>query len=181
MTTLLFPDNTVLINFTMIDAINVLGELLNTRGRWTVTIRQECEKSARQPGLESLARIIDLIGEPLIPNRAERVDTSALRAQLARPGDESTRHLGEAETFAVMRSRNLSAVFVTDDRDAARLAGSLGIPVYSTGHLLKLMVRARKVPVELAWQMVLTLRTASRHLPFVPVSEERFHAWCATA
>ena len=45
MAQLFLPDNTVLINFAIIGAMELLGELLNGQGSWCISIARECQNS----------------------------------------------------------------------------------------------------------------------------------------
>lgn len=47
----LFPDNTVLINFALINRMDLLNRLANGNGRWCATVAAECAESARHPHL----------------------------------------------------------------------------------------------------------------------------------
>jgi len=53
-TVLIFPDNTVLINFALINRMDLLGRLANGNGRWCATIAAECAESAKRPELAAL-------------------------------------------------------------------------------------------------------------------------------
>ena len=99
MTFLLFPDNTVLVNFALVSRMTLLETLLAVHGRWTVTIAAECAVGARRPGLEDMASAVGFLGEPLVPTQGERITTRLIRARLANLADKPTDHLGEAETF----------------------------------------------------------------------------------
>lgn len=83
MTVLMFPDNTVLINFAIINRMDLLERLANGNGRWCATVRTECAESARQPGLAALDGVAEIFGEPLYPDEAEHQDVRVLRDQLA--------------------------------------------------------------------------------------------------
>ncbi len=48
-TILLFPDNTVLINFALLHRMDLLEALANGNGRWTVTIEADCVWSLSAP------------------------------------------------------------------------------------------------------------------------------------
>jgi hypothetical protein len=52
----MFPDNTALINFALINRMDLLGRLANGNGRWCATVATECEESAKRPGLAALGR-----------------------------------------------------------------------------------------------------------------------------
>ncbi|WP_219815244.1 hypothetical protein [Rathayibacter rathayi] len=59
--------------------------------------------------------------------------TTVYRKKLSRPGDAPTKNLGVAENLAIIHSRNITAVFFTDDAGpAALLAGEpSGIQVHT--------------------------------------------------
>ena len=166
MSQLLFPDNTVLINFAILKRIDLLDHLLHNQGAWCASVSAECARSAKEPGLEALRDVPDVLGVPLIPqNRLEHLDTRTFRDGLARPGDGPLQHLGEAETLAIITRRGLDGVFVTDDREAARLAGTHHVPVANTWHLLGAAGRVGLVDADTLWGYVQTLRSARRGRP----------------
>ncbi len=136
MAVLLFPDNTVLVNFAIISRMDLLERLANGNGAWCATVAQECTASAAEPGLEALGQAEAIFGSPWFPQGAEHLDTKMLRQELASPGDSHTKHLGEAETLAIMLRRRVNGFFVTDDREAQRLAAKHGVKVASTWVLL---------------------------------------------
>jgi hypothetical protein len=105
---LMFPDNTVLINFAIINRMDLLERLANGNGQWCATVSGECAESARYPGLAALSAAEKIFGEALYPNPAEHQDVQVLRNQLASPGDPPSKHLGEAETVAIITRRRLS-------------------------------------------------------------------------
>jgi hypothetical protein len=100
MSALMFPDNTVLINFATINRMDLLERLANGNGRWCATVATECGESAKFPKLAALDGAREIFGEPLFPDEAEHQDVRVLRDQLAGPGDRPSQHLGEAETIA---------------------------------------------------------------------------------
>jgi hypothetical protein len=104
----MFPDNTVLINFAIINRMDLLEKLANGNGQWCATVAGECSESAKYPGLAALSAAEDIFGEPLYPDPAEHQDVQVLRNRLASPGDPPTKHLGEAETVAIITRRRLS-------------------------------------------------------------------------
>lgn len=177
MTTLLFPDNTVLVNFALVQRIDLFEALAAGRGAWTVTIAEECAKSARRPELEALERIPEILGAPWVPTRAERVDTFAVRIKLAAPGDPQTRHLGEAEAIAMLGARDAPAVFVTDDGAASTLAETFGLRCLTTSDLFKLAVRARLIDADTCWDLLRNLFGEQRGLPGAPRTRAAFDVW----
>jgi predicted nucleic acid-binding protein len=175
--TLLFPDNTVLVNFAIMGRVDLFADLVDGRGAWTSTIAGECAKSAQISGLESLARMPQILGDPIMPSRSERIDTFALRTRLASPGDHDAKHLGEAEAIAIISARNIAAVFVTDDRAAAVLASSAHIKTYSTADLVKLAVRAKRIDVDTGWDLLSLLHSRNRRVPGIPATRKSYDRW----
>ncbi|MFH8252909.1 hypothetical protein ACH3VR_21260 [Microbacterium sp. B2969] len=154
-THLLFPDNTVLVRFARVQRMDLLAALVRGNGRWCGTVAGECDRSAQEPGLETMAQAHAMFGEPLrLQTGQEIVDTTTIRTSLAAPGDPVTRHLGEAETISIITNRRLTAFFVTDDRDAAQRAEEHGIRTYTTWDLLRLAVRIGALTADEAYDYV---------------------------
>ena len=137
LTDFFFSDNTVLINFGLVDRVDLLGAVLDGSGRWCASVAVECERSSDEDGLDCLREVWDHLGEPVHPTQAEQVNTLILRDRMASPMDHRRKHLGEAETLAVMSERFQARTFVTDDTEACRIAESLGIATQNTMHLLQ--------------------------------------------
>lgn len=179
MSALLFPDNTVLINFGLLSRVDLFAELVDGRGAWTHTIATECDRSAQREDLAALTRMRDILGTPFYPSARERIDTFSLRARLAAPGDPPTAHLGEAETIAIMLAREIAGAFVTDDRGARRLAQApdIRIATYTTGDLLRLAVRASRIDADTCWELLQRLRGLGRRIPDVPGARGDYEHW----
>lgn len=179
MTTLLFPDNTVLVNSALINRVDVLQHIMSGRAAWCATVASECARSALEHGLEAMADFAETLGDPLYPETpAEHLQIRLLRDALAIPGDAPTRHLGEAETLALILSRSLEAVFVTDDRGARRLAAVHGIRCYTTWDMLKLAGgRAKLIDPDTLWGYLQTLRGLGRGGPDGVHDRRSFELW----
>ena len=176
---LIFPDNTVLINFALVGQVDLFEALVGDNGSWTYTISEECSKSAQMEGLSSLTRMHDILGEPLYPSRAERIDMLLIRERLALPNDPASKHLGEAEAIAILSKRELDAIFVTDDGTAKVLAvAEVTIKAICTADLFRLAVRTGRVSFEVAWQCLGKLRLLGRGVGGKTRSEVEFRAWC---
>lgn len=154
-----FADNTVLVGFATIGRMDLLENLFRGKGRWCPTVRDECFESAKRPELDSIADADDFLGEPIWPTKAELLQTQVFRNQLASPQErDPNKHLGEAETLAVMVERFGFEILVTDDIDAARLAAKHGVRVVTTLTLLKLLVRVNLAPPADVLDYLRTLR-----------------------
>lgn len=176
MAVLLLPDNTILVNFGHIDRIPLLRHLALAHA-WCAAVADECERSARQPGLGSLDQARAIFGAPLRPDPAEHQDTQVLRQRMAAPGDSNTKHLGEAETISIVARRRLPAIFATDDRDAALHARAAGITVISTWDLLRIARKLARITANEAWTDCVALRSLGRGGPPCGTGRANFDAW----
>lgn len=175
-----FPDNTVLINFAIINRMDLLERLANGNGRWCATVAAECSESAKLPGLAALDGAGAIFGEPLFPDQAEHQDVLVLRDQLASPGDKPTAHLGEAESIAIIVRRRLRCIFVTDDRDATRVAAQNGIQVVGTWRFMKVAYRQGWIDADTFWGYAQTLKGHDRGMPPGVRDRLSFDKWLST-
>lgn len=161
---LFFPDNTVLVNFAILRRLDLLETLLMGKGRWCASVSFECSKSAKLPELEILGGVRSFLGDPILPSPAEILSAKLLRESVAGPGDRTTDHLGEAETVAILTTREefSGAVFVSDDKDAKRLAGRHSIKVADTWSLLGLALRSAHINEVTHSAFLHTLRAKGR-------------------
>ncbi|WP_020669645.1 hypothetical protein [Amycolatopsis nigrescens] len=179
MALLLFPDNTVLINFAHLHRMDLLARLAQN-GAWCATVARECDQSSAWSGLEDLAQAHQIFGEPLRPETgAEHTMTRTFRTRFARPGDGPHKHLGEAETLAIMSCRSLHGIFVTDDRSVPVLATELGIMTVTTWDLLRLVARHDDVDRDTLWSYLRTLRQQDRGGPPGVTDRGSFDRWIA--
>lgn len=138
-TPFIFPDNTVLINFTLVGRQDLVEWLVRDNGKWCVTVARECKRSAEhKPELYEMRQWDKLFGKPLHASRAELLQASVIASRMHIPGltRRPGEHMGEAETIAIIDARRKSpagggkydtARFLTDDHGAARVASEFGI------------------------------------------------------
>lgn len=171
MPTFFFPDNTVLINFTLIGRHDLLEWFVRRSGQWTLSVSRECHRSARQPGLSGLADWGLVFHEPLVPSPTELVNARVIAEQMRKPGDfKPSQHMGEAETIAIVVNRGLAAVFLTDDHDAARRASAEPlISVASTTKILAFAEAKGRLEHTVARRYLADLLNAGRVLGNPPV------------
>ena len=105
------------------------------------------------------------------------MDILALVINLSQPGDDDTKHLGEAETIVIIRNRQIEAMFITDDGGARAIAERDGIKVYSTWDLIALATRAGKITMNESWGYARTLRAERRGWPPCEHNRTAFEAW----
>lgn len=159
----------------------MLEAVINGKGAWCASVASECSEGALKPGLEDMAQAHQIFGNPLFPDAAEHVNLLVLRDQMLQPGDRRSAHLGEAETITIITSRNLTAAFVTDDKEAQRQARAQQIPVYSTWHILKLAVKTKKLSDLEFWTAYNTLVGVNRGHPPCGRDSASVNAWLTGA
>lgn len=139
---LLFTDNTVPINFSLIHEIPLLRELLNGQGAWTGTVQAECENSVSTGLYSELEDVAGFIDHLYLATDDEWKQARAIRRDIAKPDEPFPKSFGEAESIAVILNRGLSAAFLTDDGGAADYVEQrkLGLQIISTAELLALAV-----------------------------------------
>lgn len=178
---IIFPDNTVLINFAYCDAMDLLERIVAGRGSWTASVASECRDKAVALELPSMNVAHRIFGDPLWPDPAEHIlQTRIHQDHFRNPGDGPRKHLGESETLAIIENRQVDhAVFVTDDAGVAARARTCGIRVrcITTWDLIRFGVRAKYMTEDVALQMRERLMHRNRvHLAHVREQGE-FLAW----
>lgn len=178
---LIFPDNTVLINFAYCDEMDLLGKIVAGRGMWTASVAFECDDKASKLDLPEMANSHGVFGEPLRPDRVEHIQTRIHREHFMKPGDGPKKHLGESETLAIIENRRFeeTTIFVTDDGGVPIRAKACNILVscITTWDLVRFAVRAGHMDEVTALGMRETLMKWERvHLSHVK-DREAFIAW----
>lgn len=139
MTTYWFPDNTVLCNFAVVDALTLLRKILDERGRWTDAVAQEADNSSSiLPALRSV-RTDGWLGDPVeVSKKHEVEEIHAIRRAVFGGGDKPTKHLGEAQTCYIIKNwpSFAGSHWITDDRDAYEYARFQGIIAKRTADLM---------------------------------------------
>ncbi|MGW6506549.1 hypothetical protein ACWGCP_03175 [Streptomyces niveus] len=172
MTSWWFPDNTVLCNFASVDALDLLKDILNGRGRWTEAVAYEASRSAQS----AYARLADVaadgwLGEPLEIQHSEadpveRVRRAAFGGSAAMP----LQHLGEAQTLHVIRHWPdfTGSFWLSDDRAACDFARRQGITTLETQDVMAYGCTAGDVTHTDAYKLLGEMRDAGRHLALPP-------------
>jgi predicted nucleic acid-binding protein len=170
-----FPDNTVLINFSIIEEMPLLEALLNGKGAWVSAVAAECEKSTRT-GLypDGLGTAGEMMTAVFFPTPVETVDARTIRNDIASADEPFPKSYGEAQTLAIITRRNLEAIVITDDGGVGRYVkeNNLSTRVISTTDLLALAVRVNLISQEQGEAHIAKLVAEKRHR----ISLKRFRA-----
>lgn len=92
---LLFPDNTVLINFAYCGEMALLKTIVGAKGAWVASVEAECNQKADELQLPELRTARQIFGKPLRPETpAEHIQVRIHRDHFSSPGDGPKKHLG---------------------------------------------------------------------------------------
>lgn len=163
-----FPDTTVFCNFAAVGKSDLLGEFLRDRGRWSEAVMSEVEQSRGY--LPDLQRVLDggWMGEPIILDSPDEIAQVERIRRTVFGGDlhQRTKHLGEATTCHIVRTRDefKGAWWVTDDADALRYARGRGITTMETIDLFRHAVADYDITADEAFRLLTAMDAAGRSL-----------------
>lgn len=114
---LVFPDTTVLINFALVDEMSLLESLVAGNGCWCGSVASECDDQAAKQGLPQMRKAHDIFGPPLLMETRAEYLNFALNQNFFREASNNpdATHAGESETLAILTSRSIKSVVVSDD------------------------------------------------------------------
>lgn len=171
-----FPDTTVMLNFAAVGRLSLLEEYVSGRGRVVEAVVAEIRDwTGRYPALAETSRWLQ---EPIRiegdgPTRAVQL------IRIGRFGGTATKpreHLGESETIYVLQNDSSFglSVLLTDDHDAYRVAGALGLLRGSTVEVLQALVQRGELTPAEAYGLCLSMAERDRTLIGFPASLRAF-------
>lgn len=137
---ILLVDNTVLSNFALVSHIELLPKALGSQTATTVQVIAEFDDGVARGRLPDTN--LDWL-EAINLKAEEEVIFQELLARV---------NIGEASCLAVASNRN--GRFLTDDRDARKLAAQLQIPISGTLGILKLLIQNNMLRLDDANQIL---------------------------
>ena len=164
MNELVLLDNTVLCNFASVGRLGLLEAVLDGRGRLTVAVNQEMERSvASLPGLVSAVGA-PWLGDPFLVGDGHGNVKVWRQGRLAGTKNDPLAHLGEAGSFHVLEKwpELHDSWFATDDRRAVLVARQ-GIVVGLTSDLLAMAARCHLIAPAEALDLIVDMEQAGRH------------------
>jgi hypothetical protein len=133
-----FPDNSVIINFALLQRLDLLKSYLRGQGKVTQAVSHEINASAGWvPAMVSLDQK-EWFGKPIrVTDDHERVEGIRRHVFGGRP-DEPRKHLGESETLYLIKFRAdyADSVWITEDRSAYDFARANSIIARNTFEVL---------------------------------------------
>lgn len=157
-------DSSVLSFFALAGRLDVLEGFCGGRATWTVVVQDELLRGLRSEPSLGDAAAAPWLGDPQPVFYLAEVEELRLRLG-GRPSD--LRHLGEATCIAL--AERIGAGILADDRDAKRLAESLGMATATSLSVLKWAVSRKHLSAQDASDLVAALiERHSRRLPRLP-------------
>jgi hypothetical protein len=153
-----FPDTTVLRNFAVADALQVLQNFLDGRGRWSEAVHYEVEQQSRS--LTVLTNVLrdGWLGDPIeVDDPSDIAQIEGMRRAVFGGGsDKPLQHLGEAQTCFLLQRRPefQDSVWVTDDREAERYAKNQRIRTLNTVELMSEILAREDISRVGAWALL---------------------------
>ncbi|MGH8527029.1 MAG: hypothetical protein ACREXY_23340 [Gammaproteobacteria bacterium] len=135
---LVFFDANTLINFAVIDRLDILGRRYEGCAAWTDGVQFEVKRGVQSD--RRIQRVLDVpwLGSPVeIEGVADLTRVELLRACLSGSSSRPTKHLGEAQTIFLLETSYESSIFITDDRPAADFARRRGLSVMDSVDVLR--------------------------------------------
>ena len=174
MDTCWFPDNSVIINFAVVDRLDLLRSCLHGQGRVVEAVHYEIGQSqSRVPHLHKLDRE-DWFGAPIrIEDAHEQRAVESMRKNRFGGEDRKPReHLGESQTLHVLRTDPAYAgsVWITEDRGAFRVAQAMGLIARDTRALLEELVAFGELSAQAAFEIAVQMDQADRPLMRMPTA-----------
>jgi predicted nucleic acid-binding protein len=174
MATCWFPDNSVIINFAVVDRLDLLRSSLRGQGRVVEAVHYEIGQSqSRVPNLHKLDRE-DWFGEAIRidDEHAQQAVESMRKIRFGGEDSKPREHLGESQTLHVLRTdpEYSGSVWITEDRGAFRVAKAMGLIARDTRDLLEELVAFGELAAQAAFEIAVQMDRAGRPLMRMPTT-----------
>ena len=180
---LVFPDTTVLINFALVDEMALLERLVAGNGSWCGTVASECHDQASKQGLPQMLDAHDIFGTPLLlETRVEFVDFKVNQSFFREVSENpDATHAGESETLAILTSRRIKSVVVSDDGGVplrlAALKMQPTIQATTSWHFFRVAYWKGHISETRLWDIRRVLLAHRRACPPEVLDSARFASW----
>lgn len=180
---LVFPDTTVLINFGLVEEMPLLDTLVAGNGSWSATVASECDDQAVKLNLPRMSEAHTIFGQPLrLVTQAEYLDFRLNQDYFRQASsDPSASHAGESETLAILTSRSIKSVLVSDDTGVPLRIASLDVhPTIQTTtswHFFRIAHWKGHITEARLWEIRSILLAKGRGCPIEVRKQARFAQW----
>ena len=147
----LFPDTCLLINFAVVNRIDLIEKILHQKVHWPLAIFHEVQGFSKEPEYSDLSLLTierDKIYEPTI---FERVEIENLRMTMPKSNNYNKDNLGEAEVLIIAKNRfppPHAVIVLTEDANAITEAHKLKFNTFGSAQVLKLLVKMGSIDSE---------------------------------
>lgn len=176
MTEYLFPDNTVLCNFAVVERLDLLRSALDGQGRWTEAVAFEASRSA-----EALPPLLTVplegwLGDPIEVTEPKEIRAIARIRRIVFGGtdDKPLRHLGEAQTCYIIGhwASFAGSWWISDDRASLRYARRQHITARETIDIVRMAVASGEIDAAAALRLMMDMADCDRALRLPRSAEE---------
>jgi predicted nucleic acid-binding protein len=159
-----FPDNTVFINFALIDRLDLLRAFLGSRGRVTEAVEYEINRSKRHVAALGKVDVVEWFGViiEIESDDARKAVQNLRKYSFGGTDEDELEHLGESQTIFVVTTVDeyKSSTVVTDDRAAYHLARGRGCLVKDTIGVLQHLSAIQEITPQEAFEIAVAIREA---------------------
>ncbi|WP_136017927.1 hypothetical protein [Arthrobacter silvisoli] len=159
-----FPDTCLLMNFAAVDRLDIVKNTLDGRGEWGETVCDEVARWGQDPNFGPLAQVASFMPPAIIPTYDEMLHAQRIRLGFAQPGDGPRKHLGEAETLALIESQfdATRTIVFTEDKPTAVQCTRRGVATAGTRALLEAAAHKGLLTWAEADSVALAIKAAKR-------------------
>jgi predicted nucleic acid-binding protein len=176
MMTFCLPDTTVLVNYGSVGRIDLLETYLDRRGRWVESVWHEARKASSVVYELRRMKVEDLegfLGPPIAITDHDAVEDIRVGRLGASPS-EPFKNLGEAETLHLIMSDPAfkDAIWISDDRQAARFAERRGVTTVDTTGVMESLCSGRILSAQEGYNLLRQMADAGNKIR-LPASAHR--------
>lgn len=160
---LAFFDANTLINFAVIDRLDILERHYGGCATWTDGVQFEIKRGVQFD--QRIQRVLDVpwLGSPIeIEGVVDLTRVELLRVCLSGSSSRPMKHLGEAQTIFLLETSHKSSFFITDDRPAADFARRRGLSVMDSVDVLRECYRKGEVGCPEAYDLLVEISLQDR-------------------
>ena len=160
-----FFDTCTLWNFAVVRRLDLLETRYGWRARWTEAVQYEVQQGYNY-GEAALRGVLDAtwLGEPVQvddnPKALRAIEL--IRRALGGSNDEPLKHLGEAEIFYHLETREPTGILITDDGPALDFAKNRRIAAINTSQILAECYSQDEIGCPAAYDLIVEMDSLDR-------------------
>ncbi|MEU0794811.1 hypothetical protein ABZ342_32515 [Amycolatopsis sp. NPDC005961] len=157
-------DTNTLVNFAVVDRLDLLEVHYGYRALWTETVEVELQRGVSQePKIRDILTA-NWLGDPveILVTPDENREIDRIRRALGGTASLPLQHLGEAEIIFYMENRAPGAILITDDMPALDFAKNKGLTAINTANVLGECYSYSEIGCPHAYELLVEMRNKGR-------------------